>query len=247
MTADYAPNFSQHVLPYVKWFQDDFINGVRGMKAHEIGIYTTLLMEMYARGKPLDLSHDRLARLCGADRRTFTRALAMLIEEGKIVRLDSGLWNERCENAFRERAKMQEQQSAAGRTSAEKRNKINAPSQRPLNARSTPVQPILEAQTIREDTPNGDVPVVGKAGPVGGSPGLEKQAYDFGKTVLGKSAGGVITKLKKHHRGDWAEVLATLRMAADKADPSEWVGAVLAGKRDLSWEKREADIYASVQ
>src|SRR5690606_26977656 len=97
----------------VQWYQDDFVGGVRGMKAHEIGIYTMLLMEMYARGQALSLSTERLARLCGADRRTFEKALEMLIADGKIIRLDCGLWNERCENAFRERAKMQEQQKSA--------------------------------------------------------------------------------------------------------------------------------------
>lgn len=87
---------------------------------------------------------------------------------------------------------------------------------------------------------NGGVPLVED------QPSLEKQAYDLGKSVLGKSAGGVITRLKKHHRGDWSEVMATLRLAAEKSSPAEWVGAILAGKRDAAWEQREAEIYAGV-
>jgi uncharacterized protein YdaU (DUF1376 family) len=145
---DYVPDYSGCTLPYVQWYQDDFAGGVRGMRAHEIGIYTMMLMEMYARGRALDMSEDRLARLCGAERRTFAKALEMLISEGKIIRLDCGLWNERCENAFKERAKMQQLQMQAGQSSAEKRKENKANKQRPLNARSTSVQPISEAQTL---------------------------------------------------------------------------------------------------
>lgn len=155
MSPDYVPNFEHCVLPYVQWYQDDFVGGVRGMRAHEIGIYTMLLMEMYTRGKALDMSEDRLARMCGADRRAFSATLQMLIEDGKIIRLTCGLWNERCENAFRERAKMQERNSLAGKTSAEKRNKINTEIQHPFNERSTSVQPSSEAQNIEKETPNG--------------------------------------------------------------------------------------------
>lgn len=146
MSPDYVPDFSAYVLPYVKWFQDDFVGGVRGMRAHEIGIYTMLLMEMYARGKALDMSDDRLARLCGSEKRTFTKALELLIDEGKIIRLKCGLWNERCENAFRERAKMQQQQKLAGEASAEKRRKNKGEIERTFNERSTDEQPISEAQ-----------------------------------------------------------------------------------------------------
>ncbi|WP_375696208.1 DUF1376 domain-containing protein, partial [Bartonella sp. AC67GZZY] len=86
----------------------DFLGGVRGMRAHEIGIYTILLNEMYARGRPLELSSERLARLCGCDKRTFLSVLKMLIEEGKILKLDKGLWNKRCENIFHARPKLLE-------------------------------------------------------------------------------------------------------------------------------------------
>lgn len=146
MSPNYVPDYSECTLPYVKWYQDDFLGGVRGMKAAEVGVYTVLLMEMYARGEALNMSNDRLARLCGIDKRAFLDILEMLIEEGKIIRLNCGLWNERCENAFRSRTKMFEVNSEAGKKSAEKRNKNNGKIQRPFNDRSTTVQPSSEAQ-----------------------------------------------------------------------------------------------------
>ncbi|WP_313760188.1 DUF1376 domain-containing protein [Rhizobium sp.] len=148
MRADYVPDYRHCLLPYVQWFQDDFLGGIRGMKAQEIGIYTVLLNEMYNRGVALDQSDERLARMCGADIRVFKKVLIDLIEDEKIVRLDCGLWNVRCENAFTSRAKMLEKQSEAGKTSAEKRRKNKGGLERPLNDRSTSVQPISESQTI---------------------------------------------------------------------------------------------------
>jgi uncharacterized protein YdaU (DUF1376 family) len=233
------------------------------MRAHEIGIYTMLLMEMYARGQALDLSEDRMARLCGADRRTFAKTLELLIAEGKIIKLDCGLWNERCENAFKERAKMQKQQILAGQTSAEKRNKIKGKKPRPLNARSTPVQPISEAQTLKKKEPYGasETALPASASPAGSFPALavieggkpkadDAELYAYGRTVLGNSAGGLITKLKKLCNGDIDKTQEALAQAATKDRPVEWISAVLRGDetRPLTHEEiYPPEIYGSLR
>ncbi|WP_273783817.1 DUF1376 domain-containing protein [Bartonella sp. AU15XJBT] len=145
-----TPHYESSRLPYVCWYQNDFLGGVRGMRAHEIGIYTILLNEMYARGRPLEISEERLARLCGCDKRTFVNVLEMLIREGKILNLANGLWNQRCENVFQEREKLLEQKSFAGRSSAKKRKKINAEIQQLLNERTKDGEQSLEAQKAEE-------------------------------------------------------------------------------------------------
>ncbi|WP_175869492.1 YdaU family protein [Bartonella gabonensis] len=145
-----TPHHESSRLPYVCWYQNDFLGGVRGMRAHEIGIYTILLNEMYARGRPLEISEERLARLCGCDKRTFVNVLGMLIREGKILNLANGLWNKRCENVFQEREKLLEQKSFAGRSSAKKRKKINAEIQQLLNERTKDDEQSLEAQKAEE-------------------------------------------------------------------------------------------------
>ncbi|EJF88477.1 hypothetical protein ME1_00562 [Bartonella vinsonii subsp. arupensis OK-94-513] len=151
-----TPHYESSRLPYVCWYQNDFLGGVRGMRAHEIGIYTILLNEMYARGRPLELSVERLARLCGCDKRTFVNVLEMLIEEGKILNLANGLWNKRCEMIFQERAKLLEQKSFAGHSSAKKRKEINAEIQHLLNARTRDDEQNSKAQKGEEkETPNG--------------------------------------------------------------------------------------------
>ncbi|UNF51761.1 YdaU family protein [Bartonella krasnovii] len=151
-----TPHYESSKLPYVCWYQNDFLGGVRGMRAHEIGIYTILLNEMYARGRPLEISEERLARLCGCDKRTFVNVLGMLIREGKVLNLANGLWNQRCDNVFQEREKLLEQKSLAGRSSAKKRKKINAEIQQLLNEHTKDDQQSSEAQKAEEkETPIG--------------------------------------------------------------------------------------------
>lgn len=155
MRADYVPDYRHCLLPYVQWFQDDFLGGIRGMKAQEIGIYTVLLNEMYNRGVALDQPDERLARWCGADIRVFKKVLNDLIDEEKIVRLDCGLWNLRCEITFTSRAKMLEKQSAAGKESGKKRRKNKGGLEHPLNDSSSGVEPISEAQNKIISEPKG--------------------------------------------------------------------------------------------
>ncbi|MCP8894273.1 YdaU family protein [Shinella daejeonensis] len=155
MPPEYVPDYRHCLLPYVQWFQDDFLGGIRGMKALEVGIYTVLLNEMYNRGVALDQPDERLARMCGTDTRTFRKVVDMLVDDEKIVRLNCGLWNVRCENAFSNRAKMLKQQSFAGKASAEKRRKNKEPDQHPFSERSTDVQPISEAQIVVKEEPIG--------------------------------------------------------------------------------------------
>ena len=145
----YVPDFSKYVLPYTQWYQDDFLGGVRGMSAAEIGVYTILLNEMYARGEALSLPDVRLARHCGLPVPKFRTILAMLIKEGKIVELECGLWNEKCDKTLVKRKNEHHRNSSAGSQSGKNRNEINDGDERALSDGSTPVQPSSEAQISR--------------------------------------------------------------------------------------------------
>ncbi len=239
MSPDYVPDFPAYVLPYVKWYQDDFVGGVRGMRAHEIGIYTMLLMEMYARGRALDMSDDRLARLCGSDKRVCLKAIDLLVSDGKIIRLNCGLWNERCEISFRERAKMQQQQKSAGEASAEKRRKIKGQVERPFNDRSTSVQPSSEAQIYSDTNVSG-----ANAAPAD----FKKAVFDEGSALImrltgssRKTAGGIIGKWRQAAKDDDAKILSKIRAAVEGqvADPVAWITAALKTQsdHDFIWQR----------
>lgn len=76
----------------------------------------------------------------------------------------------------------------------------------------------------------------------------EKLMFDVGKAVLGKSAGGQITKLRKCYGGDMRAVTDLLCQAQEKSDPAQWIGGVLRraedGNRDPSnHEVHPYDVY----
>lgn len=74
-------------------------------------------------------------------------------------------------------------------------------------------------ENIRNNTPSGATPDL--------SVNAEKEVYRFGRQVLGKSAGGVITNLRKKCEYDDAYALRWLEQAGEKDSPIEWINAVI--------------------
>lgn len=63
----------------------------------------------------------------------------------------------------------------------------------------------------------------------------EKAVFAFGKTLLGRSSGGVIVKLVRHHVGDLRKVKHSLHLASTKENPMEYVQAILRQPADDDW------------
>jgi hypothetical protein len=59
---------------------------------------------------------------------------------------------------------------------------------------------------------------------------LEKQLFDRGKQILGHSSGGLIKKLVSVKSGSVDLARSALEMAATKADPREYIGAIIRGR-----------------
>ncbi|AWC22213.1 hypothetical protein CO731_01669 [Aminobacter sp. MSH1] len=79
--------------PWFRFFASDWLASTRTLKAAEAGILINLIAMLHERGEPVPEDHDRLGRLCGARKDTFTSALKTLLAEGKIVRKNGGLWS----------------------------------------------------------------------------------------------------------------------------------------------------------
>lgn len=79
----------------IPFFPSDWLSGTISLTAAERGVYITLLMSVYENGGRLKEDHVRLARLCGMPTSGFTRALEGLVSQGKIMREDGFLTNER--------------------------------------------------------------------------------------------------------------------------------------------------------
>lgn len=141
-------------MPWVRFFPSDWLGGTRSMSAAETGIYITLIATMYERGSPIVEEPARLARLCGTSNSSFKACLQSLVNDGKIVRKEGGLWNERVAKEVVYRS----EKSEVGRKSANARwntktNKINGheyanamPSQSDRNANQKP-EPDIERDT----------------------------------------------------------------------------------------------------
>nr|WP_313010760.1 DUF1376 domain-containing protein [Brucella intermedia] len=113
-------------MPWVRFFPSDWLGGTRGMSAVETGIYITLIATMYERGEPIVEDHARLARLCGASNSAFKKALDTLIDEGKITRIEAGLWNDRVEKEQVYVSERIDGARRAGRASAVSRHEKHA-------------------------------------------------------------------------------------------------------------------------
>lgn len=61
---------------------------------------------------------------------------------------------------------------------------------------------------------------------------LEKRLFDYGKQLLGKSAGGLITKLRKACDYQDDQAMEALEKAATKQDPKEWICARIKGTQE---------------
>jgi hypothetical protein len=102
-----------------------------------------------------------------------------------------------------------------------------------LQAHPTPLASPSEANNYNYVNNNTDsVPT--ERTPVVASPAdLEKELFDRGKQVLGKSAGGQIAKLKKAKGGNTALARAAIEQASTKQNPGEYIAAVIKGGAGL--------------
>lgn len=81
-----------------------------------------------------------------------------------------------------------------------------------------------------------------------GSETLEAKVYRIGKSVLGKSSGGVITRLRRLPGMTDARAIELLEQATDKENPAEWIGAVLKnGDTDGQFAARQAHVMRGVE
>jgi uncharacterized protein YdaU (DUF1376 family) len=89
--------------PFIPFYTSDFLGGTGGMTAATKGVYITLLCLMYESEGPLAQKWDMLSRRCGATLPAFKNAVQDLIDDGKIVILDGGIWSEKCEKHLSQR------------------------------------------------------------------------------------------------------------------------------------------------
>lgn len=133
---------------YVKFYTSDFLGGTSGLTAATKGVYITLLMLMYETEAPLKRSYASLARACGASNSAFKKAMEALIEEGKIVILEDGVWSEKVEKHISTRANLRRRNAFSAFVGWEKRKQNQGPPD--ANASATQCQPEPEPEPEEE-------------------------------------------------------------------------------------------------
>ena len=201
------------------------------------GVYIDLLASMYARGAPLPSDERELCRLCGcATARSLRPLLGELLDKGKLKLVDGHLVNGR---AMEEIAKFDRHKAISSKGGKAHADLVRAE----FGSNSTRTQAetradIVENQFGNECPPSPSPSKVPPTEGAGAPFDPEKPVFDYGKTVLGKSAGGQVRNLIRHHSGDLDAALETLRLAARKSSPREYVGAILRGDRqpETDWD-----------
>lgn len=110
-----------HHASWFKFYPADFMNGVRGLSAQEVGLYTMLLARIYEENGPVEYHPLRLSTYCGMREATFVKTLEKLLALGKITLRDGMLSNGRAEEEISNRSHDLKNASKAGKASAEKR------------------------------------------------------------------------------------------------------------------------------
>lgn len=140
-------------IPYFDFYPADFMHGIRGLTAQEVGIYTMLLCRIYEENGPVEYHPARLATYCGTREATFVRSFERLVDLGKLTVECGTFTNPRAQVEIASRETKLKNSSRAGKSSAEKRQQNQGASsttvQRPFNHTDT------DTDTVKKEEPNG--------------------------------------------------------------------------------------------
>lgn len=111
--------------PWVKWEPGAFLNGVFGLGAEAIGVYSVILNLIYENGGPIKDDTAVLARRLSMRPSSLEKRLADLVKAEKIVRVDGVISNARAEIEIEARAKkLGESRAKVDEKSAETRQNL---------------------------------------------------------------------------------------------------------------------------
>ncbi|KRA00260.1 hypothetical protein ASD64_01415 [Mesorhizobium sp. Root157] len=112
---------SERRIPYFDFYPTDFMHGVRGLSAQEVGVYTMVLCRIYEENGPVEYNSMILATYCGMREATFVKTLEKLVCLDKF-QVDNGMIsNRRAMAEISSRANKLKLNSKAGKASAQKR------------------------------------------------------------------------------------------------------------------------------
>lgn len=211
-------------VPYFNFYPADFMNGVRGLTAQEVGVYTMILCRIYEESGPVEYHPRRLSTYCGMREATFVAVVEKLVDLDKLQLVDGMLSNRRAEGEIAKRADGLKIASKAGKASAEKR-------QQNQRQDATPVQQAFNHTDT--DTDKYSVAKATEADCLDAPADLSKDLFERGVKFLSRhgigeqKARSIIGKWRKDHPD--AEILSAFMDCAKSGaiDPIPWITARL--------------------
>ena len=213
-------------IPYFRFYPADFMHGVRGLSAQEIGVYTMILCRIYESSGPLEYNPLRLATYCGMRQATFDKVLVRLVDLDKL-QMDCGMIsNARADIEISKRANDLKSNSKAGKASAEKR-------QQNQRHEATDVQQAFNHTDTDTDTDTEE----GLGKPNLGKPDNSQACFDHFNAVAINAGWPKVQKVTKSRKA------ALVQRMADVGGREAWCAAIdraalsplLTGRNGLGW------------
>lgn len=246
----------KHMKPYYRAYPSDFLTGVSGLTAEEIGVYRTLLDLMYDRWKPIPweslagrefMRHRRkLADTCGCTVTLFGKIVARLLVLEKLQKnSDKMLTNPRFE---RERAKIALVSDENVDENAEKKSAEKSAVLSDNNGLHTPFTRAPESRVQSPDS------AVQGTGSVKSDPHeAADKVIESEITTICKAIGVVLTASTKRHGwpAQWVRMRTELDLtvvdmvAAIDSYPAQFKGDTVRSLglfKDRAIEKRQARV-----
>lgn len=138
-------------IPWFKCFPSDFLNGVSTLSPHEGWVYAIILMRIYDEDGPIPDKPEQIARRCNMRLYQCKKAIDTLVDEGKLIRENGYLANDRANKVLVERHELAKKSSRAAAARWEKAKK------KPNKINGTPMQAQCErnadAMPVRSQKP----------------------------------------------------------------------------------------------
>lgn len=234
--------------PWMPLYVADYLGDTQHLSTIEHGAYLLLIFQYWQKeGLPNDETQlMRIARMSPEEWSNAVATLQALFQPGwKHPRIDAEL--QETDEKYEKRAKAGK---AGGKASAlarreAKQAKLEAERQQKLtnassNASSNAAAKLNHPHPHKEDSVPSERTPMASLDP-------EKELFDRGKQVLGKSAGGLIVKLLRAKGGNIALTRAAIEQASTKQNPGEYIAAAIkGGAGPPAFAERETNGYVTI-
>jgi hypothetical protein len=237
-------------VPWFTCYPDRLLGALASMQPSVGYTYVVMLLRIYECGGACPDSLDAITKRVGHNKRIVSDALDNLFKAGRLHRAAEGIRNPVADRVLAEQKEFLERRKRSGQRGAfarwkkpeQKQQKANGKT----NANAMRDDGYLPLQVPEQEDKKVSTPISSARAAIATRADRERELFRRGKEVLGRNAGGLITRLLKSLAFDVDGVARVVEDASQKFDPREYfAGAIQAAERRT---KREtiADVWDSL-